>query len=335
MSYCNDKILDDKIKVYKVKNERFKFPIRRIIPSSFDINFLDGEIKEETDTLTVEINSDNFFKSKSELVSNNNFDLDTKWLYDSINYISSLSIEDKFTLYGYTQNGDVFSNLYLRDEKNNLEDYINTKIYVRSEYYEDGEIYFPLFFQAMRVIKNNNKYTKLRGLFSGKNSESYMKLLENKDEVSIEFWIEVIKEFIRDLTRIIDKCPKTTKEFVVYRGIKDKYISVDKKIFVNSTFMSTSLDYTKALEFVENGCCLKRIIIPKKSTIIFIECITQNKDEVEALILPGNKFKVESDNVQVYKDIEYINYGATYDDILCNNKLVDNKLEIIDMKLKN
>lgn len=84
-------------------------------------------------------------------------------------------------------------------------------------------------------------------------NETYEAIINSLEYFTDELYVECIKFFSEDLTRIIYNSPSMTKTSILYRGVKDKYYYSDtsRKTFQTNTFMSTSFNPENAFEFAE------------------------------------------------------------------------------------
>jgi len=260
----------------------------------------------------------------------NNFILDTDWVYSCIEYMKNLSVEDKFTILGYTHNGDEFSNLLLI---NNIPK-LKTKI---DEIKKDGkkkyvDFYFPIFFQLISVIKEgknprikilldtapSNLLVDIKDYINNNTlTPVYNYIITLLEYFTDELYVECIKMAALDLKRILDNAPAMTKTSILYRGVKDKYYYSDpsRKIFKTNTFMSTSFNPEGAFEFADKKCCFKKIIAGPGTKGLFIEAITQHPGEREILLNIGTKFNIIEDKNKIFFDNDTRN---NYSDI-CNS----------------
>lgn len=129
----------------------------------------------------------------------------------------------------------------------------------------------------------------------------------------------IIKSII-ELDIIFTKCPKTTEEYYVYRGInfKDKELEENmltklRKLKKGDTFsfenyLSTSLLNDTALEFLESHfvetkqakCCLFRIKIPKNAKVLYLD-----SELTGFSMLKRERKKIDNDEYPVYLMSEY------------------------------
>ena len=129
----------------------------------------------------------------------------------------------------------------------------------------------------------------------------------------------IIKSII-ELDTIFTKCPKTTEEYYVYRGInfKDKELEENmlsklRKLKKGDTFsfenyLSTSLLNDTALEFLESHfvetkqakCCLFRIHIPKNMRVLYLD-----SELTGFSMLKKEDKNIDNDDYPVYLMSEY------------------------------
>lgn len=214
------------------------------------------------------------------------------WIKANQEYINKLSTRDKFTIFGYTHNGDKFINLLLQSEEAFIK-YKNNAIEARQK-----EAYFCLFFFMIDAMKDIGwkDYEKFGEIYEMDDIPSLYKLLFKKlDTITDEIFIQATKYFMGALQEIIQNSPPTTKEMIVYRGVKDRYYQDKSGMFVNTTFLSTSFDPVVAHKFSGfDECCLKKIIIPPGSRGLFMEGISMYSNEREILFGLGNSFQILS-----------------------------------------
>ena len=242
------------------------------------------------------------------------FTLDMEWVYECIKYMKGLPIKDKYTILGYTYNGDEFINLLLM---NNIPK-LNTKISLIKKKGKDKykKHYFPIFFQLIEIIKDG-KSPRIKRLIDTATitlldiksninysdlTSTYLYILEKLEYFTDELYGECIKIAALDLKRILDNAPSMTKTSILYRGVKDKYYYTDpsRKTFQTNTFISTSFNPEAAFEFADKKCCFKKIIAGPGTKGLFIEAISQIPGEREILLNVGTKFNIIDDKDKAY-----------------------------------
>jgi hypothetical protein len=277
---------------------------------------------------------------------------DLQWIQDSSIYISQLPLKDKFTLYGYTHNGDEMTKFLLTDPAQ-LKTYLQ-KILPRFE--RPSSAYFPLYFFAKELIlgldtkellnKYLNKYVssptpteiqEIKNQLSSLSEDKQYVFFQSKMHLwNLEFWEESTRLFVEDLQRIILAGPVNTKPCVVYRGVQDRYFKPNDKtnIFVHDSFMSTSIDTGVAQEHMSKSCCLKKILLNPGQHGLWMEGITQHNFELEILLPRNLSFQVLSDvsKTVVIPGSDDYKYKDKYMEFMCNTKLQKIPTEIIEMQ---
>jgi hypothetical protein len=357
---------DNKDYFYDDKHKKYCETLEPLEPSLFPKLFKQTELKIDIPIIKIlkggfypEIfkSSDSIFKvdRRIRIKSNNfgggymqkdTFHFDIDWAYNCMDYLKNLSLKDKFTVYGYTYNGDNYAKIYLMNgpESESFRSYLKAHITPDQNrsitFY--SKVYFPLYFQCMEVLNQsdfsiNHLHTPINFLstlkdYYNKNliTESYLLLIKNLNYFKDNFIAAATKIFIDDLQRIIENSPSTINEMILYRGVKDKYfMQDDSQIFINKTFMSTTYDVNTSFEkFAGDSCCVKKIIVKPGTKCLFMESLTQVSYENEVLLGLNNKFKIIETNVT-----DYLMAGnEEYDDICSSEK---RKMDITVMETVN
>lgn len=287
--YYNDRMLDPALpSVFKTKRDL----TRKIIHLKFKFDNI----------------SSNFYKYVLKRDTNPDI-LDTIWLLKMQKYIANLSNRERYALYSYTKNGDVYVNIL---ERGMELDYGNIKLkplfYEFVEYITtpgvDTDIFLfnndtieSVFYMTVEDIKKAKKDT------TGK----LLAALYNKfeKERSSEIKKSVLKKLIENLgdtiSRVIKKSPPTTKPMVVFRGVMDCFFAADNftskyagdEVYYNKGFVSTSINYKVALETFTNSikaCCFKVITILPGTRCIPLIGLTAFPDEAEILLDRNTKY---------------------------------------------
>ncbi len=312
--------------VQTTKKTIFKIPT--IIRGKFKPEHLSSPKPEKQFELKQILSYDNYEGQISSLFGDD-FTLDMDWVYSCINYMKKLSIEDKYTILGYTYNGDELVNLLLINNMPKLNSKINEIKKKGKDKYKN--FYFPLFFQLIKIIKEGKAPSTKRLIdtspitlldvksnITNNLTDTYNYIIKHLEYFTHEFYVICIKLFANELQRILHYAPKMTKTSILYRGVKDKYYYSDpsKKDFQTNTFMSTSFNAESAFEFADKKCCFKKIIAGPGTKGLFIEAITQMGGENEILLNVGTKFNIIADKDKNYIDIDE---RQQLDDI-CSNK---------------
>lgn len=214
------------------------------------------------------------FKVPKSLLNSYNASNLTEFLNNNQAYLDRLSMRERINLYGYTKAGDQLVNMYLRNDIQALEQYISS----RGNYQ-----HIPIYYQ-------------LRDRGAPEGIDEIHSWLRTKDTQSlIKIFISAIKSYIDELVKVFDNSPALTRPITVFRGVKTAYYKTDNSnVFHNREFMSASLDPDIAITFTDStaGCCFKQINLVPGAKAIFIAPLSQEPNELEVLLPPGNKFMV-------------------------------------------
>lgn len=265
--------------------------------------------------------------------------VDIDWLKAQNDYISELSTEEMFNLFGYTYHGDAFINNYIRGTfiVEEFEKYLD-KFSISDKKLDDEakeeyfkmlhEDYFPLFFPALNVLSKFGE-TSIHVIFKHQptdeevvrktlriildtklqTTEKYMIMVDVMKHFSYErFWISVLELYRDSLQDIIKRAPATTKRMMLYRGVQtDFYLKdyMDKRnsIFVAKGFVSTSSSITVAADFVDyenEQCCFMRMYVPKGTRMILMSGISKFVHEVEFLLGDRSQFYITKSSTEKF-----------------------------------
>lgn len=302
------------------------------------------------------------------LVNNSIFNTvmyDNTWLMSQLNYVYNLNLHDTFTLKGYTYNGDVFANNYLRGTLD-----LKKLKKSNSEYLNDISLYFPLFMQVNKLMlpsSNINpvhedelrtkvqRITRINSVFlkqsatikewldvlkakNIKSSERYSILVPLWSYFTDDFRETVLRTFIQDLMNIIDNAPTNNRTMVVYRGVRNNFFLTKSKedIYKNLGFVSTSLDIEIAKEFQrpvspndDPKCCIQRVLLPKGIRSIVLFPLSNFQDEKEVLLPTGTIYKLQKKKVLK----SFYRYQEDNGTDLCFNNIV--KINVSDIVVGN
>ena len=289
------------------------FKIPSIIRGEFKPIHLTNPPSEEMVDLNQILIYDNYGGQVPSLFGDD-FTLDMDWVYECIKYMKDLPIEDKYTILGYTYNGDEFINSFLM---NNIPK-LKTKISLIKKNGKDKykKHYLPIFFQLITLIKEGKNpgikrlidtapitLLDIKNVINNSNlTDTYRYILEKLEYFTDELYAVCIRMAALDLKRILDNSPAMTKTSILYRGVKDKYYYSDpsRKTFQTNTFISTSFNPEAAFEFADKKCCFKKIIAGPGTRGLFIEAISQIPGEREILLNIGTKFNIIEDKDKAY-----------------------------------
>lgn len=249
-----------------------------------------------------------------QIYSDQEFDLE--WFEECDKYVKSLGKKDVYTLLGYPSYSHI-----------NLQPFflgtMTEKMFVDRlrEYYfpinDKGKFYFPLFFQMLALIEkidvkdfykdsigiDADKVKKFKELKNIKVlfAQKYIILIELLLTGYVKFSVvkQSAKMYKNDLQRIIRNSPPTKSRMVVFRGVKDEFYlknQTKKNMFTSEGFVSTSLnpDYANVYANSEGTCCIKRIIIPQDSRVLFIPSISTSPMQLQILINADSTFYITS-----------------------------------------
>jgi hypothetical protein len=243
--------------------------------------------------------------------------IDPEWINKSIMYITNLDWLDKLTILGYSYRGDTIVNNYARGTLDWVKMYmlfsddafkpLSPQLYKKIKTFQRIENIFNLTRQQLteQETKPILKWTRIVYMSSRLGSDEYeaiQRLLVFFTPIHIE---DLIESMIEDMTRLIENAPPTSSSIILFRGIKDMFISSDEKHFTLKGFVSTSPDIFSALDFTEIknknnniGCCIKRISVPVDSKLLFVPSISRYADEVETILSMDCEFLLVREYIQ-------------------------------------
>ena len=238
--------------------------------------------------------SSNFYKHVLKRDTNPDI-IDITWFIKMQEYISKLSNRERFALYSYTKNGDVYINIKERGMKFDY-DRFNVKpfFYEFLEYITTNKsVDFDVKFLGMTLseIKKAKKDTSGR-----KTATLYRKFLRLPSKQLKHKVVDTLIKMLSDtISRVIKKSPPTTKPMVVFRGVKDCFFAADdftskytsNEVYYNKGFVSSTLDYSVAINTFTNSsssCCFKVITILPGTRCIPLIGLSHFEGEVEILL---------------------------------------------------
>ena len=269
----------------------------------------------------------------NNLNHNFNSNVITNFIQIQNKFLTELDLREKLVLrdyvYGYT-----FFDVISKYEIGNFtyKDMI-TKFDIR----RNEQNIFPFIYQLQQVLIEDhllnifNKEIVItdESVLDPKLIEILMDIKELK-KINYNIWIKVLKLYMKDLSNIFDKAPKTTDEIVLYRGSGTDYIgpSSKKGYYSLNRFTSASLDSNIALNYADKydrkKALIYRITISKGIPLIFVEPFNENlKNLVEVLIPKNCIFYIE-------RGIKLINTFDKNNNICPYNKRT---IKVLDIKL--
>jgi hypothetical protein len=188
---------------------------------------------------------------------NNKQDMDYEWMEKQIQYLDGLSDRKKHTIYVYTIYGDKFANEYLR-----------------------GILTQERAVNLLNIAQKNNE-NPFKYQHEDKSGRTEI------DDDYKENIMEYVQKYVTELSDIINKSPKLTRQIKVYRGLTNAtyiHTGMEKNIlgrsyFTNKDFISTSFYLPSAVMFMQKA---------KNSIEINIDSATEAGGRLlELLIEPG------------------------------------------------
>lgn len=201
--------------------------------------------------------------------------LDYDWIQAQVEYIKSLSDTDKQVLKGYTYQGDVLVNSWLRGMFN------ETMFF---EEFSKGSLYTPLFHYYKQ--KHNVRLETI-------NHDDYIADLRLNYKT-------YVMQYADDLKRIIYNSPRSTKTMRVFRGIvRPKYfidMTKQSEHVQTSDFQSCSINFEAATEFSQYANTNKYgmvlyILLTPGTPCLYMHSISSFGDEFEITLPPGVKLQ--------------------------------------------
>lgn len=131
------------------------------------------------------------------------------------------------------------------------------------------------------------------------------------DNISEKMWYTWAGEYALHLNAIINDAPRVPSPgFYTYRGVQDaSFVTANKNnVFLNETFMSTSLAVEVGLKFKDpkSACCLFTLQVLPGARCLFLGSLSYFPQEMEVLFAPGrqlfitkNKFKASNKDLLV------------------------------------
>jgi len=259
-----------------VRQERIvHIPFTRYFPTSkYEINAssFNKNTKKRRGNERLVINTDNFFdkvyRYALKSFTNPNI-IDLKWYKDVTEYYKKLQPLELYTIWAYTNKGDVYLNLW---ERKLPIDYaridMSVFLYEIIEYlgipgfprdiFKTSYEYFSTDYMRYRKMKSADVY-------------KFWTVLQNSpsERFKPSFIDTLLGMMSRRLSGLIRKAPMTKETMVVYRGVKDNFFTADdfkkkpnvNEVFINKGFVSTSLVPMVARDFTGGSCCFKVITI--------------------------------------------------------------------------
>jgi hypothetical protein len=229
-------------------------------------------------------------------------------------HIHTFNSEEFYTLQQYTINGDILLNSFLRgtdtlqmyqdifinypdsviQQLKEWEEYKNTSI--RFAIGIPRFYFIPLFLlgytEEPKQIKNTaEEVIRIRQRIN------YYKTIKSIIEIkkdNLDFYRNIMFRFFQQFIKIAETFPlsQVTKPFIVFRGVKKMFYSLDKtKVNILPAFESTTLNTHVAVKFAGNyGTKLMYIVSPECQYIYLQPVSYVTPPEEEILLLPGHRY---------------------------------------------
>jgi hypothetical protein len=309
----------------KVINIPYKYLKSHILSEDHDIedtfNFIDSNMNIEY------FWNDYNKKFINELfVLYNDDGYDKEWINEQNKFIISLSSYDLHTLKTHTRDGDIIANYYIRNNGINIDiddiGYDRRKsdtIIINKKYAKTNRDFILFYYQIKKYLYN--KESKIINL-NRIELEKYI-----IDNYKLFDWNYILKEYIKDIGVIFNKCPKVKNDnIILYRGIETPYHfeSFFKNKFPSNIISSYSLDSKVAIGYAAINCCILRLRLIKGSKAILISGISMYDDEKEVLIPFNTTYTIDYPRriIKIYKTNE-----------LCDNDDDVKKMIVTDMSI--
>lgn len=98
------------------------------------------------------------------------------------------------------------------------------------------------------------------------------------------------QKMINDLDTALEKSSRMPSDALSYRGVDGLNLRIGQTV-TDKAFVSTSLNKSKAAEFTTSGTMLE-IKVPKGSKAMYLNSLSDYKDEKELLLGRGSSFKI-------------------------------------------
>ena len=191
----------------------------------------------------------------------------SNWINLQIKYLNNLDSFDKKVIRLYTNIGDKLMNSYIRN----------------------------------KMLMNNQIFQYMKTYYNSHFKETYQEKLKSQPLTfnSVERYIKIL---IYQLQKIILNSPQIDKSFYVYRGRKDKLITINDRIYQTDSFTSASAFTTVAIKFSKNKGygTIYRFRIRNKCLLM---SNSKYPSEFEILLPYFDDFTIKSMN----KNVEFVN----------------------------
>jgi hypothetical protein len=127
------------------------------------------------------------------------------------------------------------------------------------------------------------------------NISSYMSICRLEAFYTDDFIIDAVSYYTNKLNDLIINSPPLTQDIHAFRGIKSAFVPRKEGEKVSVDFISTSLSFQKAREFMDNQlCCMKHLLIKKGTKCMYLGEFSFVVNESEILLPPMTTFKTNN-----------------------------------------
>ena len=223
----------------------------------------------------------------SEYLFNNRNEMDYEWIRKQINYMNNnLSERHKHIIRSYTKYGDVFVNNYLRGTLN--DDMIDKTLASIKEY----------------NLHNLNQLNPF--MIQHKRKTGRITI----DDAYRQNIVEYIQQYITELTKIINKSPRLSKNITLFRGVEDpdyllqSYNESSPMYFIEKGFMSTTFRIDSAVQFSSGPySCIFELHVSQHTPCLLTGHISDKPGEFEIMLVPN---MVMSSLIPITPTLKYV-----------------------------
>ena len=301
-------------------------------------------------------------KEKKQTIYSNNFNLKiieklnliinqdilNKFIKQQQDFFETLSIRELYNLKYYTSTGYELLNSYLKGKFNKNKKY-DIYIYgINNNFSDNYLLFYYQFLDIFHDIYNNKQQDKYNFLsktnfdFNKMNDKEYFNnyIYKNFKYIDNKIFEKIFKNYINEMIDIFNKAPIVEDDIICYRGIKENHInenkdliSLKKGIYINNSFMSTSLFIDTAINFASNPDIEKRYIQRiniKNNRVIFLQLVSSYEHEYEILLPINSRLYIE----YPFREMRIINiFNQMLSSFKCEEEMV--KFKVMDNILKN
>lgn len=202
--------------------------------------------------------------------------LDNDWFEKNDEFINGLSTREKFALVAMTNKSQQHVQSFLRNK-------ISKEFRDRVRAWKtDIYGYLPIFFPIITQEKIEPS------------KETYQYIIDKVCPILSDYQIDLfIADLYKEITSIFKKCPRTTREMTVFRGVKREYLRQK-----GSGFTSVTINPVQSLIYTNNTCCLQRITILPKTPFLFIGGLSSFSEDMECLLPDNTEFYTVKKNYE-------------------------------------